>query len=179
MSINRNIGEPDDSAAFDNLPSQPIHLPVFSPHSMSLHKELQSAEGYLELGMFDEAWEALDELSADWQAEPAVMEMRVMLQMNRENWEDAIEWCDRLCEAAPQSHAGFIHGAYCLHELGRTAEARDKLHNGPSSLQKDPLFFYNLACYEAQLGETETARTWLDRACNLDRTLKKQAETDP
>lgn len=144
-----------------------------------LARKLQPAEGYFELQMYEEAWKELNQLADEAQHEPVVLELRTMIQMNQKNWEGAHSAAESLCEAAPDEHSGFIHAAYCLHELGKTEDAKNKLHTGPATLQKDPLYFYNLACYEAQLGETDTARKWLKRACKLDESLKSQAQSDP
>lgn len=144
-----------------------------------LARKLQPAEGYFELQMYQEAWDELDQLAEEAQHQPVVLEFRTMIQMNQEKWEGALYSAESLCEAAPDEHSGFIHAAYCLHELGKTEDAKNKLYNGPATLQKDPLYFYNLACYEAQLGETDTARNWLNRACKLDESLETQAQSDP
>ncbi len=144
----------------------------------NIARKILPAEGYYELNLFDEAWDALDQLADETQQEPVVVELRAMIRMGEERWDEALELAETLCETSPEHHTAFIHAAYCLHELGKTEEARNKLQDGPPALQKDPLYFYNLACYETQLGQTDAARNWLKRACKLDRSLEKQARSD-
>jgi len=66
-----------------------------------------------------------------------------------------------------------------LHELGRTAEARDLLLKGPEELRKDPTFHYNVGCYEAVLGNREAALASLRQSFALDGTYRDFARQDP
>ena len=43
----------------------------------------------------------------------------------------------------------YIHKAFCLHEMGRTLEAKHLLLKGPASLLGEPAYHYNLGCYIA------------------------------
>src|SRR5690348_2716140 len=86
---------------------------------------------------------------------PAVLELRLLILLHARRWKEALSFSRKLCAAAPESSAGYIHSAYCLHELGRTTEARDLLINGPECLQREATYHYNLACYECALGDEE------------------------
>lgn len=44
------------------------------------------AEGYITLGMFQEAWLALDEIPVDWQLSSAVLRCRALCLMGFEAW---------------------------------------------------------------------------------------------
>jgi hypothetical protein len=81
--------------------------------------------------------------------------------------------------AAPESGAGFVHTAFCLHELGQTAAAKSTLLAGESALRNEAVFFYNLACYECALGEIQPAREHLERSFALDEKYREFAEADP
>ena len=110
---------------------------------------------------------------------PEALQLNIQIHLQESSWEPALALCRQLCDVAPQANSGYIHAAYCLHELGRTEEARDLLLEGPESLREEPVFFYNLGCYEARLGETDSARAWLLRSFELDENLRHQAKTDP
>jgi len=139
-----------------------------------------AAQGYTELGMFADALAELDgieKIAAPQQ--PAILEMRVLILMRMKKWRNALELSRQLCEAAPESGAGFVHAAFCLHELGRSADASAVLRAGPLSLQTEPVFHYNLACYECALGNLDEARTHLARSFSMDKKYRDFAKNDP
>lgn len=147
---------------------------------MEAHEKiLQSAHGYLELGMHREALAELDSLSNEDADRTDTLELRLAILMGSRRWPDALVTAKRLCAANPQHGASFIHAAFCLHELGRTDEAREFLLDGPAALRKEPLYYYNLACYSALLGKRGEAVENLSRSFHLDQRLKDYARSDP
>ena len=60
-----------------------------------------------------------------------------------------------------------------------TSQARETLIGGPDSLREEPVFFYNLGCYEARLGQRDAARAWLLRSFEMEPDLRHQAKGDP
>jgi predicted Zn-dependent protease len=142
-------------------------------------RALIAAQGYCELGMYADALEELNELPQHIQGHPMVMEVRLIVLMQGRKWEEALKTGLKLTSAAPDKNIGYIHTAYCLHELGRTEEARELLLSGPKTLHKEPVFHYNLACYECVLGNLDLARVHLDRSVALDKKYREYAETDP
>jgi Flp pilus assembly protein TadD len=84
-----------------------------------------------------------------------------------------------LCEAEPQETIGFIHAAFCLHELGRTDEARNVLLHGPPALLNEATYYYNMGCYNARLGQLEDAQNYLRMSFSLDGKLRDFARHDP
>jgi tetratricopeptide (TPR) repeat protein len=105
--------------------------------------------------------------------------MKILLTLKEERWEDALTLSEQLRSLAPEGGASFIHGAFCLHELDRTLEAVELLLDGPDSLQDEPIFHYNLGCYQAAIGALEDARKCLRKSFNLDERLVDIARKDP
>ena len=138
-----------------------------------------AAQGYFELGMLDDAVAALREVTGEEFQHPRTLRFRSQLLLSRGEYDDALAVCRQLLDSAPEDPAGYIHGAYCLHELGQTPEAKELLITGPDNLRDQPVFFYNLGCYEARLGEIESARAWLLRSFQMDRNLQRHAKRDP
>src|SRR5207249_7602467 len=93
--------------------------------------------------------------------------------------EQALTTARELCKAAPQSAAGFVHAAFCLHELGRTAEAKEMLLAAPQVIENEPVYHYNLACYECALGNLDAARMHLEKSFAMDKKYRAFAKTDP
>jgi len=113
------------------------------------------------------------------QHEPAVVETRLAVLMQAHRYRDALPYGRELCQLAPEKTMGFIHVAYCLHELGNTQAARELLLSGPPALKAEATYHYNLACYEAVLGNIQQARAHLDVSFAMDRKLKDIAHSDP
>jgi hypothetical protein len=53
------------------------------------------------------------------------------------------------------------------------------LENGPPVLREKSVFYYNLGCYYAQLGNVGKAVPLLRRSFELDSSLRKTAKRDP
>ena len=138
-----------------------------------------AAQGYLELGMFSEVWRELHSLPSEMLGRAEVLEILALSLMGESRWEEALAVAHRLREERPLEPGGFIHEAYCLHELGRTREALDLLVNGPASLRQRPVYFYNAGCYRARLGDLEGAMQMLKLSFQMDSGLRKSAKRDP
>ncbi len=142
-------------------------------------RTLLAAQGYSELSMFDDAIAELDSLPEDTAKDSAVVELRTVILMQAKRWKLALTTSRGLCRTEPEKTSGFIHAAFCLHELGRTAEARDILLAGPETLHAEPTFHYNLACYECALGHLDLARLHLEKSIELDKKFRDFAKVDP
>lgn len=135
-------------------------------------------EGYCDLEMWEDAQSELRELGTLMDRTLKGRELRLRVLMGLRSWLPAGELAMELAGEFPTERHWFTHGAYCLHELGRTQEAREFLMTGPPSLREDPLFYYNLACYECVLGEIETAKLLLQQAFERDQSLRELARSD-
>jgi predicted Zn-dependent protease len=144
-----------------------------------IERKIIAAQGYVELGLFAEAREELGALPENVFDRTDVIELTVLLLMGEQRWEEALTHARQLCEAEPDEPGGFIHAAYCLHEMGRTREAIDVLVRGPASLQGKAVFFYNMGCYRARLGEVDAAVEMLQAAFRKDESLRRAARRDP
>ncbi|MDB6070363.1 MAG: Tetratricopeptide repeat-containing protein [Verrucomicrobiales bacterium] len=138
----------------------------------------QEVEGYLELDLPDMAEEALDAVPGQFADNVLIMEGKLALRMHLKQWSEAVECGLKGCAEAPGHSSFFIHSAYCLHELGRTEEAHLLLISGPGTLQREPLFHYNMGCYLCVLGRRDEAVGYLQQAFRLDSALRAFAAAD-
>ena len=95
------------------------------------------------------------------------------------DWQQALGVSYLLCRVAAGKAQGFIHAAFCLHELGRTTEAKAVLLSGPTALLQDATYYYNLGCYDAVLGNVEEAQAYLRASFKLDKKFRDLAKDDP
>jgi predicted Zn-dependent protease len=146
---------------------------------MKFDQIIRMAEGYSELGMLDDALEHLDQLDAEFQDQFDVMRMRVDILLRKREWKEALGLSLRTCSIHTGEPYGFVHAAFCLHELGRTAEAKQALLDGPACLLDEAVYYYNLACYDTVLGNLDQAKVYLHASFRLDKTFRELAKSDP
>jgi len=141
-------------------------------------RRIIAAQGYVELNLFNEARAELACLPTDSQERSDVIEITMLCFMGGANWDEALALAKKLCVLEPTQPGGFIHAAYCLHELGHTAEAMELLSRGPGTLRTKPVYYYNMGCYHARLGQVDKSLTYLERAFEMDGELRQHAKKD-
>ena len=146
---------------------------------MTFEQKVRVAEGYAELGMLQDALAQLDELEAEQQDRLEILRMRVEIILRKRDWHEGLQLCLRMCRVHPDESSGYIHAAFCLHELGKTLEAKQTLLDGPAGLLDEPVYYYNLACYETVLGNLPQAKVYLRASFRLDKSFRELAKCDP
>jgi tetratricopeptide (TPR) repeat protein len=151
--------------------------PLQAPDTM----HLQAAQGWFELGDHVEASGELEMISAQNRAHPGVLEVRWAIYAAAKKWEAALEITATFIQLAPEHSFGWLHRSFSLHELNRTAEARDNLLSVLDKFPDESILRYNVACYECQLGRLEQAKSWLEKAFKMGnpRRMKLAALHDP
>jgi Flp pilus assembly protein TadD len=146
---------------------------------MSFEWHFRAACGYAELGMTRQSVIELNAIEKPQQNRPEVLQLRLHHLMRSQRWASALRISQKLCRAAPDCSAGYLHAGFCLHELGKTAEAKQLLLKGPAALLKEPIYYYNMGCYEALLGNVKDARINLETSFRMDATFRELAKKDP
>jgi tetratricopeptide (TPR) repeat protein len=146
---------------------------------MTFEQIVQIAEGYSELGMLDDALAQLDLLDTGLEDRLEVLRMKVDILLRKQNWTEALQLSLRFCSLHSKQPYGYVHAAFCLHELGRTPEAKQTLLDGPACLLDEPVYYYNLACYDTVLGNLEQAKVYLRASFRLDKSFRELAKCDP
>ena len=146
---------------------------------MNFEWQFRAACGYAELGMTRESMSELDAIDRPLQNRPEVLQLRLHHLMHEKRWALALRVSQRLCRAAPDCTAGFLHAGFCLHELGKTAQAKAVLLRGPAALLEEPIYYYNMGCYDALLGNLKDARKHLEVSFKMDETFRELAKRDP
>ena len=142
---------------------------------------VQAAQGWLELGNYIEANEELEKVTPQLRAHPDVLKVRWEVYAAVEKWEAALDIAAALTQLNPEDPLGWFHRSFALHQLKRTAEARDNLLGVVNKFPVNATVRYNLACYECLLGRLEEAKQWLEKAFTLgdSRKTKLTALEDP
>ena len=144
-------------------------------------RQLEAAEGWLELGNWREANEELERITPEMRAHPFVLRVRWGVYDKAEKWEMAAEVARGMTVMLPDNSWGYIQWAVSLHELKRTKEAWGVLIPIADKFPEDYVISYNLACYECQLGNRKEAFQWLWKAIDLagKKDIRLMALDDP
>jgi Flp pilus assembly protein TadD len=146
---------------------------------VSYERRLRAACGYAELGMTSESVTELNAIEDEFQHRPEVLQLRLHHLMRKKHWTRALTVSRKLCRVAPEASAGFLHAGFCLHQIGRTAEAKKLLLKGPTALLKEPIYYYNMGCYEVLLGNLKDAEVHLRISFEMDASFRELAKKDP
>ena len=140
---------------------------------------IQYANGYIELGMYDDASNELETIEGEDRMSVEVMSMRAILYCHAKQWGLMEAVSRHVAEQDPQSPFGWVNWANALRFLDRFDEAKRVAikallihpNNGP--------LWYNLACYNSLLGDQKKAKECLSKATKLGDEFKKAAIDDP
>ena len=148
------------------------------PLSTHTRRQLSYAEGYLVLGMKAEATEALKKIAKEEQDETAVLGARLMLHHEKAEWAKAAKIGSLACEREPGTAGFWIQWAYATRRHVDLQAAQAILLRGLALHPREAVFHFNLACYSAQLGNLDEARTFLETAYHLDTSFAELAKSD-
>ncbi len=154
-------------------------MSCFNDPTSNSESMLQVVRGYYELGMNEDAWQEFQLVEKNFPASPSIIQVKLLLLLKDEEWADALALSEELRRMQPHNGAGFIHGAYCLHELNRTDDALALLDKAPDTVRDEAIYHYNKGCYQAAIGDVETARSCLRKSFDLDERLVDVARKDP
>jgi tetratricopeptide (TPR) repeat protein len=140
-----------------------------------VYHNLRAAQGFIELGAPDSAWEELEGIPAEDRAHPIVLRMRAYIYRDKGKWMEMAEIARHLTEIEPQQPEHWTNRAWAerRHQGLQTAEATLLLAR--EQFPKEPLIHYNLACYSAKLGKLDDAKSLLATAIKIDPVFKGMA----
>ncbi|MGI8957338.1 MAG: tetratricopeptide repeat protein [Chthoniobacterales bacterium] len=142
-------------------------------------QHLRSAHGYVELGMFDDANAALEEIDPFCRHLPEVLVARVAIYHGLKNWELLAVVAKKLVEWNPGDPGHFIDLAYATRRAESIQAAHAILKRAERLHSKEPTIQFNLACYEAQLGNLVQAKVHLEQATRIEPKFRSKALDDP
>lgn len=154
----------------------PADDPLLPP---AARHRVQAAMGWLELGLAAEARAELAGLSAQQAAAPQVIACRLALAAHDQDWAEARDWAEHLVMLQPDEPQWTLSLAYATRRARSLTEAETILRAARARFPREPIVPYNLACYAAQLGRLDEARTLLAEATALDHSIMDLAAQDP
>jgi tetratricopeptide (TPR) repeat protein len=153
------------------------HAP--SSHSAATQRALRAADGYLFLGLAQEALAELDTIPDDEKDEASVLLARNRVLLHLGKWRDAEQLAALGAAHHPEHEEFTVQRAFALQKMNRQARAMDVLLAAPEWIRRTGILHYNLACYEAQLGDLKTAKQCINAAIQINEAMRKNAKVDP
>ena len=148
-------------------------------NSREWQRPLLAADGYLYLGMAKQALDELESIRDDSQHASPVMRARVRVLLHLKRWAEANSLSQTGASLYPEENEFTVQRAFALHQLKKGTDAVKVLLSAPEWIRRTGILHYNLACYEAQLGDLTTARQCIKAAIEINSSFKKNARTDP
>jgi predicted Zn-dependent protease len=149
-------------------------MPLESPD----REVFDAAVGYTQLGLFLEANEQLDNIDAFNRVAPEVLALRVEIYRGLEKWDLMQEIAQRLYEFSPKDVQWVVSYAYATRRADGLNAARDILEASLPKFSREPILYYNLACYDCQLERIDSAKENLKRAFQIDSRWRLEALDD-
>lgn len=147
--------------------------------SQEAQRALRAADGYLFLGMHHEAMGELNLVPIVAQGDPAVLLARIRVLLHRQKWVDAEELAGRCVEAFPEVEEFTVQRAFALCRIKTADVAIGVIEAAPAWIRRTGILHYNLACYEARLGDLTMARRCIDTAIQINSAMARNAKVDP
>jgi hypothetical protein len=152
---------------------------LLNPH----HPSLRAAVGWLELGLPSEGLAELSSLPLEVKEHPMVLGLRWALHAKEQSWADAFAVAGTWVLKAPEEASAWISRSYAARRYpgGSLTEALALLEPAGFLFPEDETIPFNLACYQAQLGNLEEAWRWWAVALSRGdaRELCQRALSDP
>ena len=143
-----------------------------------MYHNLRAAQGFLELGDPDSAWEELELIPAEERAHPLVLRMRVYIYREKARRMEMAEISRHLTEIEPHDSEHWTNRSFAERRHLGIPEAEKTLRIALEKFPQDALILYNLSCYVAKGGQMEEAKELLGKAIRIDPTFKELAMND-
>jgi Flp pilus assembly protein TadD len=148
------------------------------PYSPEDQRHATAAEGYLWLGMFDDAATELEQVDPAAMHRPEVLVVRLGIYQETKRWAAMQAVAKKLVELDPTGPQWAISWAYATRRAESIDLARLILMNALDRHPQEPLIHYNLACYDCQLGDILSARKFIERALLMEPNMERMALQD-
>ncbi|RYD74533.1 MAG: hypothetical protein EOP84_19775 [Verrucomicrobiaceae bacterium] len=148
------------------------------PHTLQINFLLRAAQGWIELGLPQEAWNELQQVPPEEQNRLEVMLLSLDTLQTLKRWAECAVLGKEAADIYPDCGAIYLVTAYAIRRAQSLPAARDFLLRAESVLAEEAMFHFNLACYACQLGDVPEAERRLGIAFRIDPKYRLQALED-
>jgi Flp pilus assembly protein TadD len=118
----------------------------------SWQKQVLASSGYRELGMFEDAAQALEEIEPEDKTRNAVLYARVDIYLAAKKWDMAAAVARHLVKVDPENPGAWIKLAYEVRCAENIVQAASVLLKARALHPKDASIAFNIACYASATG---------------------------
>jgi Flp pilus assembly protein TadD len=137
------------------------------------------AEGYLELGLPQQALGVLGRLDGAIAADVRTLHLQGEALRSLERYADALVPLRKVAELEPENAQVLLALGWCHKRTGRLDLAIAALETALAADHDEPLIRYNLACYHSVAGDKRQALAYLEQALDLDPNYRLLIDHEP
>ncbi|MEY2484611.1 MAG: hypothetical protein QOG67_2318 [Verrucomicrobiota bacterium] len=141
-------------------------------------RHMRAAEGYLELGLYDEANAELERIDPLCRAASQVLTLQLCVYAGLEKWDLMQTVASKMAEHFPDDVQWRIWWAAAARRAHSVESAKRILQKALETHPNDANVHYNLSCYESRLQHFRKAQRHLARAIQLDSRFQLIALND-
>ncbi|GAB1489994.1 hypothetical protein MASR2M8_24510 [Opitutaceae bacterium] len=145
---------------------------------MQLKWRLSHAQGYLQLGMVNEAAAELGQIPASERDRTEVLTLRAAVLQEQGRWRALRLAAAELVRREPAEPASWITWAFATRRSRSIIEAEHILLEAEIRHPTEPTIQFNLGCYACLRGDLSEAQRRVRRAIALDRGFREHALAD-
>lgn len=139
-----------------------------SRHRLRVKQAERQAEGYLELGMPEQALEALARLGGTSPLGSRGLYLSGEALRALDRFEESLVCLEQAAKLAPSDIHIWLAMGWCHKRTGRLDLAIEDLEQARGAQPSEPLVHYNLACYLSLAGESRRAIVHLSQALGMN-----------
>ena len=143
-----------------------------------IERHLTEAVGYLELGMLQDSWDALENIPAEERHLPPVLQVRLEIYRRMGKYEGMATMAEHLTKVFPEDSQNWISLAYAQRRYLDLKTAEKTLLEAQKRFPEEATIPFNLACYACQMGRLDEAREKLAKAIAMEPAFKSAALED-
>ena len=144
-----------------------------------LKRCLDAVHGFITLGMYQDAWDELENLPPEFRADDVVLALRIEIFHGLQKWESSRVLAESLAKRSPENPGWWLSWSFAVRREESVEAARAVLKKAAEIHPNVALIAYNLTCYTCLMGELAEARELLKRAVGIDGQFRKLALDDP
>lgn len=141
-------------------------------------KRFEAVQGYLELGMHDEALSELADLERETGPRFEVLALRMTVLRDARQWDAMREVAALIRRLRPEQAETWIWLADATRHSVSLEAAREILTEAEKSFPENPHIKFQIGCYHCRLGELDPAERYVRAAIALDRRWNRIARGD-
>ena len=141
-------------------------------------RHITYANGYRELGMYEDALEELEKIDRADRNDRSARLSRLAIYTDQEDWPLVASEAENLVLEFPEEVAYWLQWAYGSRRANSVAAARSILQRALSLFPEEPCILYNLGCYACVEGELGEALDKVGQAIELDAEYARLAKKD-